>query len=251
MLSKNTLKYIHSLERKKNRLKENLFSAEGKKTILSFLQSDIQVREVFGKKEWLDQLPVKKGTRYTEISPKELASLSKLSNPDEGVALVEIPKSTFQFTDLKGQHSVYLDRLMDPGNLGTIIRVSDWYGVKNIFLSPNCVDPFNAKVIQSTMGSIANVQLHFIDEPNAFFSEIEQMDIPVIGTLLEGENMYEMTLPKESLLIIGNEANGIQEETKKWIVKPLSIPKFSDSSVESLNAAICYGIVVSQLVGGK
>ncbi len=251
MLSKNTLKYIQSLERKKNRLKENLFLAEGKKTILSFLQSDIQVREVFGKKEWLDQLPVKKGTSYTEISAKELSTLSKLANPDEGIALVEIPKNKLEVSELKGKHAVYLDRLMDPGNLGTIIRISDWYGIKYIFLSPNCVDPFNAKVIQSTMGSIANVQLHFVNEPDSFFQEVQALEIPIIGTLLEGENMYESSLPKESLLIIGNEANGIQEATKKWIAFPLSIPKFSNSSVESLNAAVCYGIVVSQLVGGK
>ncbi len=251
MLSKNTLKYIHSLERKKNRLKENLFLAEGKKTILSFLQSDIQVREVFGKKEWIAQLPVKKGTRYTEISTKELTELSKLTNPDEGIALVEIPKKPFDMTALKGSHHLYLDRLMDPGNLGTIIRISDWFGITNIFLSPNCVDPYNPKVIQSTMGSIANVHIHFVDDPENFFQTVQQMDIPVIGTLLDGENIYEKTLPKESIVIIGNEANGIQEVTKKWIAMPLSIPKFSDSSVESLNAAICYGIVVSQLVGGK
>ncbi len=251
MLSKNTVKYIHSLERKKNRLKENLFLAEGKKTILAFLQSNIQVREVFGKNEWIAQLPVKKGTRYTEISTKELSELSQLSNPDEGIAIVEIPNNSIKVADLKGQHNLYLDRLMDPGNLGTVIRISDWFGIRNIFLSPNCVDPYNAKVIQSTMGSIANVNIQFVTDPDSFFKEVQAVEIPIIGTLLDGDNIYEKALPKESLVIIGNEANGIQEETKKWIALPLSIPKFSDSSVESLNAAICYGIVVSQLVGGK
>jgi TrmH family RNA methyltransferase len=251
MLSKNKLKFIHSLERKKNRLKENLFLAEGKKTILSFLQSDIQVREVFGKKEWLDQLPRKKNTQYTEIETKDLQSISKLNNPDDGLAIVEMTHSDIDIQELKGKHSLYLDQLMDPGNLGTIIRISDWFGIEHIFLSPNSVDPYNPKVVQSSMGSIANIKLHNVSNTDSFFEEIEKLKLPVIGTLLEGDSIYEKDLPKEGLIIIGNEANGIQDSTKKWIDLPLSIPKFTDSSVESLNAAVCYGIVISHFTGVK
>lgn len=236
MVGKNKIKLIKGLKQKKQRHKHGLFIAEGKKTVTELLAASFELEKIFST-EAIFKLPAEKFELITEA---ELKSISLLSTPQTVLAVFSIPK---QKSILDQGLLVGLDGVRDPGNLGTIIRLCDWFGISDLVCSEDTVDCYNPKVVQASMGSIARVNVVYLDL-KTFLKESTR---PVYGTFLSGENIYESTLSKEGILILGNEANGISEEVKAWSTTKLSIPQFGEiKSTESLNVATAAAICLSE-----
>lgn len=240
MVSKNELKYIQSLCHKKNRQEEALFIAEGQKIIDELLQSNFVIRKIYALQEWIDKNEITT-IDTVAITEHELQKISALQTPHQVLAVVEQKKQLVKPL-LKNKLSIVLDGIQDPGNLGTIIRIADWFGIDQIICSEDTVEMYNPKVIQSTMGSFVRVNIWY-DELDIFLKTIT---IPVFGALLEGESIYSLNKPAEGLLIIGNEGKGISNDVLKYISHPITIPK--RGGAESLNAAVATGIILSHLI---
>ncbi|NVN93711.1 MAG: RNA methyltransferase [Bacteroidetes bacterium] len=247
MLSKNTIKYITSLKQKKFRDEFRQFVAEGDKLVSELLLSYLKIVEIFAVKEWFSAHNIAGNIKVTEVTAFELERISGLTTPNLVIALLEIPDNekfeTINFDNL----ILVLDEIKDPGNLGTIIRIADWFGIKDIICSNHTVDIYNPKVVQATMGSIARVIVHYT-ELTTFLKEIPK-NIPVYGTLLSGENIYTQDLTKNGMIIIGNESKGISGELLPLIKTKLLIPSFpenNESRAESLNASIACAIVCAE-----
>ena len=242
--SKNRIKYIRSLELKKNRKAEKVFLAEGPKLVGDLL-GHFDCCFLIATAEWLSahrQLPVED---VNEVSEEELSRASLLKTPQQVLAVFRQPDEVLDVSVINRSLCLALDDVQDPGNLGTIIRLADWFGIEHIFCSPNTVDVYNPKAIQATMGGIARVKLHYTPLPELIGS---LKDIPVYGTFLDGENMYSQPLSAYGLIVMGNEGNGIGEEVKRLINRKLYIPNYpSDRETsESLNVAIATAIVCAE-----
>lgn len=237
MLSKNQVRFINSLKRKKVRKSKGLFVAEGKKLVIDFLNSDIQVDMIYGLPgfECLEQ------DRLQQISERELRSISSLATPNEVLAIFKIPETK---PVLKKGLAVALDDVNDPGNLGTIIRLCDWFDIPQILCSQNTVDCYNTKVIQSSMGSLARVQINYLD----LVQHLKNEKRTIYGTFMEGDSLYKTSFEEDGILVMGNEANGISEEIRSIVNKELGIPQFgSQNKAESLNVAMATAIFLSEM----
>ncbi|VXC27169.1 RNA methyltransferase [Flavobacterium sp. 9AF] len=237
MVSKNQIKLITSLQHKKYRKEYQLFLAEGKKVIQEFLDANYELHSLFETEDLF--LPVDKSKIHT-ITPSELKKISALTAPNNCLALFRIP--VVKRVELSGLVLV-LDDVRDPGNLGTIIRLCDWFGIETLLCSEETVDCYNPKVIQATMGSLSRV--------NIVYSNLEKKlkgnKLPIFGTFMDGENIYKETLPKEGIIIMGNEANGISSEMEALINKRITIPRFGSlQQTESLNVATATAIILSE-----
>lgn len=236
MLTNNETKLINSLVKKKFRQKYNKFIVEGVKNIQEVINSDIILSKIFTTEDIFQA----KNTEISFITEKELSKISQLVQPNTALALCEIPLTRTPQTDgfLLG-----LDDIRDPGNLGTIIRMADWFGIEQIICSEETVDLYNPKVIQSTMGSFTRVQLNYVNL-SEFFKNFAH---PVLGTFMEGENIYQSKFPKSGIMLLGNEANGISDDLMKYITHPISIPRFGNRQLtESLNVAMAAGIILGE-----
>lgn len=240
MLTKNEIKYIQSLFHKKQRDEDKLFVAEGPKLVHELLNSTYVVKHVYATNKWLQNNPDTK-VPLTGISEIELGRISNLQTPHEVLAIAH--QAVHQNEPLlKGRLTIVLDGLQDPGNMGTILRIADWFGVQQIICSNDCVEIYNPKVVQSTMGSITRVSCWYKD-----LNEWEKkIDVPVFGALLNGKNIYTVGKTQEGLVVIGNESKGIREPLLSIITDPVTIPKVGGA--ESLNAAVAAGIIVGCLV---
>lgn len=237
MVSKNQIKLITSLQQKKYRKQEGLFFAEGVKVIQELVNSKFELVDLFTTKE--DFLTVSKSKVHT-ISETELKKISALATPNTCLAVFKIPIDK-PFVE-KGL-ILALDDVRDPGNLGTIIRLCDWFGIETLFCSEESVDIYNPKVVQATMGSIGRVNIVYGNLENFLLKS----KLSVFGTFMDGENIYTQTLPKEGIIIMGNEANGISEVVEKLVTKRIAIPRFGDLQVtESLNVATATAIILSE-----
>ena len=237
MVSKNQIKLITSLQQKKYRKQEQLFFAEGVKVVQELLHSNFELQDLFTTKQ--DFLTVPKNKVHA-ISEAELKKISALITPNTCLAVFKIPKAK-QMVE-KGL-LVALDDVRDPGNLGTIIRLCDWFGIETLFCSEESVDIYNPKVVQATMGSISRV--------NVVYGNLEafllQTKLPVFGTFMDGKNIYQEKLPKEGIIIMGNEANGISSSVEKLVSERVAIPRFGNLQVtESLNVATATAIILSE-----
>lgn len=237
MVSKNQIKLINSLQQKKYRIEHQLFIAEGVKVIQELLQSKIVLEHLFATEESFSPFDIQ---AKTEISSQEMKKISVLSTPSSCLALFKIP------TPKKPETSgliVALDAIRDPGNLGTIVRLCDWFGVTQIVCSNETVDLYNPKVVQATMGSIARVKVNYLDL-KTFLSE---SSASIFGTFMDGKNIYKEDLPEEGIIVFGNEANGISTEIEKIINNRIAIPQFGTiQETESLNVATATAIVLSE-----
>ena len=246
MISRNLAKYIHSLELKKNRKKEKAFVAEGGK-IVEELLPHFQPLVILGLSSWMDAQAwdsISPCERYT-VTHEELERVSFLQHPQQVIAVFALPDEAASFEIADSQLYLALDGVQDPGNMGTIIRIADWYGIKTIICSETTADAYNPKVVQASMGSIARVRMIYTPlQP--LLSSLPQ-HYPVYGTLLHGENIYTTQLTKHGIIVMGNEGNGIGKETQQHITRSLSIPRFNaDEGPESLNVAIATAIVCSE-----
>ncbi|MFN3795087.1 MAG: TrmH family RNA methyltransferase [Chitinophagaceae bacterium] len=240
MLSKNELKYIQSLCQKKQRQASGLFIAEGPKIVDELLNSHFTVNKVYATDEW-DAGKLADPSILTRVSAHELAKISGLQTPQQVLAVARQywPDAVPQ---LNQKITLVLDGIQDPGNLGTIIRIADWFGIQEIVCSLDTVDCYNPKVVQATMGSLLRVKIWYEALP-AFLAK-QQM--PILGALLSGQSVYATQVDAPSLLVIGNEAKGIREELLPLINQPISIP--GKGGAESLNAGVATGILVSHLL---
>lgn len=235
MLSINQTKLITSLKQKKFRDKTGFFVAEGPKIISELLDEGLELHWFFT----VEDIEFSKNN-YFKISEAELKKISFLSTPNKALAVFKMPESkNLQDSGL----IVMLDSIRDPGNLGTIIRLCDWFGVEQIICAPDTADCFNPKVVQATMGSLARVQIHYQD-----LSEfIENTSLPIYGGCMDGKNIYSETLPTDAIIVMGNEANGISTAIMEKLTDRINIPRFGKTQrTESLNVATATGIILSE-----
>ena len=262
MLSKNQLKLVRSLELKKNRKKEGLFVAEGPKVVGDLLRAGYVPHSIFSTNPaYLSSyLPASNlpallggvGGRLLPITDDELRKLSFLQHPQEVLALFEIPQSprnatlsqSQKLTANSQQLAIALDGIQDPGNLGTIIRIADWFGITTIYCSEDTADCYNPKVVQATMGSLAHINIVYTN----LEALLRQYDGPIYGTLLDGQNIYQQELSSEGIIVMGNEGNGISPAIRQLVTHKLLIPNYNPSSetAESLNVAIATAITCAE-----
>lgn len=235
MLSKNQIKLITSLKQKKSRLQHGLFVVEGIKGIHEFLQSNFKLDALFTAEPFNIDAQTE-----TVISEAELKRISFLKTPNKALAIFKIPKpKPIDSSKL----IVALDDVRDPGNLGTIIRLCDWFGITDLVCSLETVDCFYPKVIQATMGSITRVNVTYMDLAGFLY----QTENPIYGTFMDGTNIYKKELAQTGVVILGNEANGISKNIESLVTEKLSIPRFGDlQATESLNVATATAVVLSE-----
>ena len=250
MLSKKIVKYIQSLSHKKFRDEEGVFIAEGPKVVSEFLHSSTTPCSLIcAEKNWLleNAVLLKKvaADAIFETDEHWLKSISLLKTPNKVVGVFKKKVETKK-VDLREKISLMLDDLQDPGNMGTIIRIADWFAIENIICSHNCVECYNPKVVQSTMGSLARVNVQYTELP-AFIKEHKRPE--VYATALSGDSVFAMPPLKEGIILIGNESQGIHEDILQLAGHRITIPRFGQA--ESLNAAVAGGIILSHLIQGK
>ncbi len=244
MLSKSQAKYIQSLGQKKVRDEEGVFIAEGPKIIAELLASvDAKIIQLYALHDWIEANRKDcNGTDIIEIDETDLEKISQLTTPNKVLAIVKKPAAP-DHLQAKETVSLVLDTIQDPGNMGTIIRIADWFGIRQIICSKDCADIYNPKVVQSTMGSIARVAVLYTD----LVPWLEaQKDVFIYAAALEGQNVTAMKKITEGLIIIGNESKGIHREIFELIDVKITIPRIG--SAESLNAAVATGIILSHIV---
>jgi TrmH family RNA methyltransferase len=240
-ISKNQLKLITSLSQKKYRQKHHLFIAEGVKVLNELLNSTFEIETLFCTDDFEVAISEKKIVR---ISETELKKVSTLKSPNKALGLFKIPKEkALQNSGL----TIALDAINDPGNLGTIIRLCDWFGITQLVCSKDTVDCYNQKVVQASMGSLTRVSIHYTDLENY----ITKSNLDTFIADMDGKNVYKTKLPKEGILIMGNEANGVSKEIKTLLEYKISIPRFGETQeTESLNVATATAILLSEFKRG-
>ncbi|HEX8563594.1 MAG TPA: RNA methyltransferase [Flavobacterium sp.] len=237
MVSKNQLKLITGLHQKKYRQSSGLFIAEGAKVVHELLRSDFGLEQLYLLEPMFDDVPSDKKEFVTQAELKKMTALSTASNC---VAVFRIPNQ--KPVQEKGL-LLALDDVRDPGNLGTILRLCDWFGLTQLICSNQTVDLYNPKVVQATMGSISRVSVHYLD----LVPFLEQTKLPIFGTFMDGKNLYSEILPNEGVIVLGNEANGISAAVEKLLENRLTIPRFGElQQTESLNVAMAAAIVLSE-----
>ncbi len=248
-VSKNTIKYIQSLRQKKFRQKYDKFVVEGDKMVRELLEHRSEwVETLFALPNWMEHLPPQQwppALQAITVSENELSRLSLLKTPNQVLALVRQPRYALRAADLTGGLSLYLDDLQDPGNMGTLLRLADWFGISTVICSPNCVEVFNPKVIQASMGAFLRVSTIVAD-----FEAVRNTapGLTIFGADMEGENVFQADLPQTGVLVIGNEGAGITPAVMEQVTHRVSIPRGKGGGAESLNAAVAAGIIIGVLL---
>lgn len=233
MLSKNQIKFIKSLKQKKFRLQHQLFVVEGEKIVNDFLNSDWKIEQIYATKEWEGDA--------VEVSIKELERISSLKTPNKVLAIIKIPKRK---SVISGNLVLALDAIKDPGNLGTIIRLADWFGIQHIICSQNCVELYNPKVVQATMGSICRIQVQYLN----LKATLENMtDYKICAAVMDGKSVFSLKKSEKRIVLMGSESHGISTELLELAHQKVTIPKSENSQAESLNVANACGIILAQL----
>ena len=257
MLSQNQIKHITALRVKKYREEYDQFIAEGHKLVMDLLNSDFTIVGLYASADWIvANLPLtgKKNIPVFETTLQEMKRITSLSTPSPVLAVVKIPEEERDASRVTRHASRFLflalDDIRDPGNLGTIIRIADWFGLSGVYCSQNCVDIYNPKVVQATMGSIARVTVFRRDLKKLFIDIARyKIDIPVYGALLEGESIFSHPLTPYGIILIGNESRGISPELIPFITQKIFIPSFGSTEsgkAESLNASVAAAILCAE-----
>ena len=243
MISKNQIKFVRQLEQKKYRQKEGLFVAEGPKVVGDLLRHGWQPKALYATSAW-EGVSGMTGSGMVQVSAEELQRLSFLQHPQQVLAVFPMPENREMPPLKQGRLYLALDGVQDPGNLGTIIRIADWFGINAIYCSTDTADVWNPKVVQATMGSIARVSLYYTDLPQM----LKSAEVPVYGTLLDGEDIYSQSLSSDGIIVMGNEGNGLSAPVRELVDRKLLIPSFNSSPdmAESLNVAIATAITCSE-----
>ena len=247
MITKNDIKFVKSLQQKKYRNESNCFVVEGVKMIEELIRSDFKVKSIYATKDFSITSSSFTHT-VTEITDKQLKSMSSFNTPNQVIAVAYQKEESIILENLSDKLYIMLDRIQDPGNLGTIIRIADWFGIENIICSDNSVELYNPKVIQASMGSIFRINVIYTKLSVLLDKIKKSTKLKIYGTLLDGDNIYNESLSKEGILIFGNESDGISKELISFIDKKITIPNFSSGNfqAESLNIASSVSIVCSE-----
>jgi TrmH family RNA methyltransferase len=252
MISKTKIKFIKSLQNKKVRDEERLFIIEGDKLVREFLLAKIPIHTLVAKPEFISSLShdIKNLVRtFDEVKYEELKQISTLKTPHNALAIVQMPEHEMIVSEIIKEFCVALDFVQDPGNLGTIIRAAGWFGIRNIVCSFDCVDVYNSKVIQASMGALLHVNVFYADLKMLFTTAIEN-SVPVFGTMLEGKSIYDHKLDNKGIILLGNESKGISNEYLPFITDRIRIPKYSDAKegIDSLNVGMAASVVFSEFL---
>ena len=247
MLSKSNISLLQSLQHKKFRREHGVFLVEGYKSVTEFINSAYQIEAVYHTAAIAPKmLKLSQKMNFQEISSAILEKISALKTPADIIAVVKIPQwPVLNYTTLNKKFSIVLDGIQDPGNMGTIIRTADWFGIENIICSEDCVEVYNPKVVQATMGSLSRINVHYVDLENV----LSETKLPVYGALLDGKNIYSTDFGNEGLVVMGNEGNGLTEKVKQLVTKAITIP--GAGNAESLNVAIATAIFCSEINRNK
>ncbi|MCE2593842.1 RNA methyltransferase [Motilimonas cestriensis] len=238
MITKNQIKLINSLAQKKYRKQHGLFIVQGEKNVVELFSSNFEIHQVFATESFLAKYPAELSTtHFVAASPEELAKAGTFSTNNTVIALVKTRQLALPENNLN-ELVLALDGVSDPGNLGTLIRLADWYGIKQIVASEDCADVYNPKVISATMGSFCRVEVVNTD----LAAYLSQQTVPVYGAFLEGENIYQTTLSSQGVIVLGSESHGIRDEVSSFISHKITIPSFGQA--ESLNVAMAGAIIL-------
>jgi len=255
MLSKAKISFFISLQKKKTREEEKLYVIEGDKLVKEFLEARVTVKMLIAKPEFLNSLPQVLKHGIAEVIPasyEELKKISSLKTPHNALAVIAMPEIKMDLNRLQENLSVALDTVQDPGNLGTIIRAAAWFGIKNIYCSPDCVDVYNPKVIQASMGAILHVNVFYTDLRSLLETALKNK-IKVFGALMDGDSIYSYKLEHKGIILLGNESKGISEELMPYVTDRIMIPKFSNaqSGIDSLNVSMAASVIFSEFTRSR
>lgn len=255
MLSKTKINFIISLQKKKVREEERLFVIEGDKMVKEFLAAGIRIRMLVAKPEFLKSLPPVKIQEIPEVVPaayEDLKRVSTMKTPHNALALVEMPETGTDPSVTYNELTVVLDTVQDPGNFGTIIRAAAWFGIRNILCSPDCVDVFNPKVIQASMGAILHVNIFYTDLP-AHLASAQQKDIKIYGAVMDGEPVYTCKLEPNGIVVLGNESKGISDGLLPFLTDRIMIPGAGGSGpgIDSLNVSMAASVIFSEFARSR
>ncbi|MEY8593369.1 RNA methyltransferase [Butyricimonas hominis] len=248
MLSKHLTNIIQNLEKKKFREKYNLFKIEGEKLVQELFLSDMKVDTLIARPSWIERNRQKAQSYNTiEVNEIEMGRVSNFKSLPEVIALAQIPVKEHSPEEIKNELSIVLNGIQDPGNLGTILRLSDWFGVRHVFCDHDCANIFNPKSVQASMGAIFRVNVFYLDLVE-FIPRFVDQNFPCYGAFLEGENIYRTELRTKGFIVMGNEGNGISPEIERFVTRKITIPSFAHSpySTESLNVGVATGIILSE-----
>ncbi len=249
VLSKALIKQINSLKIKKYREKHNLFVAEGRKMIDDLIQIDAPIKQIITSNQDYHHESIE----IIHANASEIKKVSFLKTPGDTIAILKIPKYELAINKIQNELSLALDNIQDPGNMGTIIRIANWFGINNVLCSKSCADIYNPKVVQASMGAILGVKVHYIELEKAI-TQLKQLgEYNVYGTFMNGDNIYGKSLSNKGLIVMGSEGKGISQNLSKLIDHRLTIPSSTVSfkGTESLNVAVATGIVLSEFVGKR
>jgi TrmH family RNA methyltransferase len=249
VIGKSRIKLVRSLEQRKYRCRYRLFVAEGDKIVREMLASHLKVASLIATEEWLMQLPaplLAKSCETLTADDRELSQISTLKTSRHAVALVEIPEYEINDRELSSGLSLYLDKVQDPGNMGAILRVADWFGIRYVMCGEGCADPYSPKTVQATMGAIIRVKTCPAD--TVTLQRLKSAGLPVYGAFLQGDSVYSSTLAAHAVIVLGNESQGISDEVAQWIDRRLYIPPYpaGTPSSESLNVAAATAVICSE-----
>lgn len=245
-ITKNDIKQLQSLRQAKGRKEHGIFAVEGNKLVEELLKTDFRTGNVLATEQWVERNPVlaKNITDFEVITPKQMEQISNFVTAPGIFATAAIPSFRITPNDAGNELILMLDGINDPGNLGTIIRTADWFGIKKIVISEDTCDPWQPKVIQSTMGSIFRTQI--METNIADF--LKQTKAPVFGALMQGKNLYQTHINNnQGVIIVGSESHGIRENVMPYVSCPITIPKAEGSETESLNASMAAGIIMAEV----
>jgi len=249
MLSKNKQKFILSLSKKKFRDQNGLFIAEGHKSVFDLLSTQMMASTIIATQEWINENKalIQNTTEVIIASENEIKKISSHKSPPAVIGLFKQKNNQLVVSDLQKELCLFLDEVQDPGNLGTIIRLADWFGIKHLICSRNCADIYNPKTIQSTMGAISRVNIYEVEAIN-FLKDYQELKQPIYGTFLDGENIYQHKLQNHGLIIMGNEGKGIGKSVASFVSHKLLIPSYPAGipTSESLNVSVATAITCAE-----
>lgn len=241
-MTKAEIQFVRSLADKRTRDAEHLFVAEGFKLVDEIRHSELRIRNIYTTRDDIS------GRDVVRIEKREMERISQLNTASDILAVVEQPRYKLALDSLKGELTLALDGVQNPGNMGTIIRLADWFGVENIICSRECADLYNPKVVQATMGALLRVKVHYVDNLSALLNEARTEGLAIYGTLLDGNNIYHEKLTSEGIIVMGNEGRGLSEECRNTLSHKLFIPPYPTDAPtsESLNVAMATGIILAE-----
>lgn len=241
-MTKREIQLVRSLADKRARDQEHLFVAEGFKLVEEILGSALSIRRIYTTRADIC------GANVEHVERSDMERISMLKSPSDTLAVVEQPHYNFSIDDIATRLTIALDGVQNPGNLGTIIRLADWFGVEDVICSKECADIYNPKVVQATMGALLRVRVHYVDNLSKVLHSAASYGIPIYGTLLDGNNIYSEKLSTRGVIVMGNEGRGLSDECRNRLTHKLFIPPYpmGRSTSESLNVAMATGIILAE-----